>query len=32
VRSPAHSVVAALPGARLLGAGGGRTLWVNEIR
>jgi 4-amino-4-deoxy-L-arabinose transferase-like glycosyltransferase len=32
VRSPAHSVVASLPGARLLGAGGGRTLWVNEIR
>jgi hypothetical protein len=32
VRSPGHSVVAGLPGARLLGAGGGRTLWVNEIR
>ena len=32
VRSPAHSVVASLPGARLLGAAGGRTLWVNEIR
>jgi len=32
VRSPGHSVVAGLPGARLLGASGGRTLWVNEIR
>jgi 4-amino-4-deoxy-L-arabinose transferase-like glycosyltransferase len=32
VRNPAQSVVATLPGARLLGAGGGRTLWVNEIR
>jgi 4-amino-4-deoxy-L-arabinose transferase-like glycosyltransferase len=32
VRSRAQSVVATLPGARLLGAGGGRTLWVNEIR
>ena len=32
VRSPAHSVVASLPGARLLGAAGGRTLWVNELR
>jgi len=32
VRSPAHSVVAGLPGARLLGVAGGRTLWVNEIR
>jgi len=32
MRSPGQSVVATLPGARLLGAGGGRTLWVNEIR
>jgi len=32
VRSPAHSLVAGLPGARLLGVAGGRTLWVNEIR
>jgi 4-amino-4-deoxy-L-arabinose transferase-like glycosyltransferase len=32
VRSPGHSVVADLPGARLLGVGGGRALWVNEIR
>jgi 4-amino-4-deoxy-L-arabinose transferase-like glycosyltransferase len=32
VRSPGRSVVAGFPGARLLGVGGGRTLWVNEIR
>jgi 4-amino-4-deoxy-L-arabinose transferase-like glycosyltransferase len=32
VRSPAHSLVAELPGARLLGVAGGRALWVNEIR
>ena len=32
VRSPARSVVADLPGARLLGVSGGRSLWVNEIR
>ena len=32
VRSPAHSMVAGLPGARLLGVAGGRALWVNEIR
>jgi 4-amino-4-deoxy-L-arabinose transferase-like glycosyltransferase len=32
VRSPGRSVVAGLPGARLLGVAGGRTLWVNEIR
>ena len=32
VRSPGRSMVASLPGARLLGVGGGRTLWVNEIR
>ena len=32
VRSPGRSVVAGLPGARLLGVSGGRTLWVNEIR
>jgi hypothetical protein len=32
VRSPARSVVAALPGARLLEVRGGRSLWVNEIR
>jgi len=32
VRSPGHSLVADLPGARLLGVGGGRTLWVNGIR
>ena len=32
VRSPAHSLVADLPGARLLGVAGGRALWVNEIR
>ena len=32
VRSPGRSVVADLPGARLLGVSGGRALWVNEIR
>jgi hypothetical protein len=32
VRSPAHSLVADLPGAHLLGVAGGRALWVNEIR
>ncbi|MGH7343860.1 MAG: ArnT family glycosyltransferase [Candidatus Rokuibacteriota bacterium] len=32
VRSPRQSMVAALPGARLLGVAGGRALWVNEIR
>jgi 4-amino-4-deoxy-L-arabinose transferase-like glycosyltransferase len=32
VRSPTQSMVAALPGARLLGVAGGRALWVNEIR
>ena len=32
VRSPEHSVVAGLPGARLLGVSGGRALWVNAIR
>ena len=32
VRSPGRSVIADLPGARLLGVSGGRTLWVNEIR
>jgi Dolichyl-phosphate-mannose-protein mannosyltransferase len=32
VRSPARSVVADLPGARLLGVSGGRSLWMNEIR
>jgi len=32
VRSPARSMVADLPGARLLGVAGGRALWVNEIR
>jgi len=32
VRSPGRSMVASLPGARLLGVAGGRTLWVNEIR
>jgi 4-amino-4-deoxy-L-arabinose transferase-like glycosyltransferase len=32
VRSPGHSLVADLPGARLLAVAGGRALWVNEIR
>jgi 4-amino-4-deoxy-L-arabinose transferase-like glycosyltransferase len=32
VRNPRHSMVADLPGARLLGVAGGRALWVNEIR
>jgi len=32
VRSPGQSMVAGLPGARLLGVAGGRALWVNEIR
>jgi len=32
VRSPTQSMVAAFPGARLLGVAGGRALWVNEIR
>ena len=32
VRTPARSVVADLPGARLLAVSGGRSLWVNEIR
>ena len=32
VRSPARSVVAGLPAARLLGVSGGRSLWMNEIR
>jgi 4-amino-4-deoxy-L-arabinose transferase-like glycosyltransferase len=32
VRSPGQSMVAGLPGARLLGVAGGRTLWMNEIR
>ena len=32
VRSPARSVVADLPGARLLAVTGGRALWVNELR
>jgi 4-amino-4-deoxy-L-arabinose transferase-like glycosyltransferase len=32
VRSPARSVVADLPAARLLGVSAGRSLWVNEIR
>jgi len=32
VRSPGRSVVAGLPGARLLGVSGGRALWVNAIR
>jgi hypothetical protein len=32
VRSPAHSLVADLPGAHLLGVAGGRALWVNGIR
>ena len=32
VRSPGRSVIADLPGARLIGVSGGRTLWVNEIR
>ena len=30
VRAPERSVVAGLPGARLVTAGGGRWLWVNE--
>ena len=30
VRSPARSVVAGLPGARLVAAAGGRWLWVNH--
>ena len=32
VRSPARSLVADLPGARLLAVAGGRALWVNELR
>jgi len=32
VRSPGRSMIADLPGARLLGVSGGRALWVNEIR
>jgi len=32
VRSPRQSLVAGLPGARLLGVAAGRALWVNEIR
>jgi len=32
VRSPARSLVADLPGARLLAVTGGRALWVNELR
>jgi 4-amino-4-deoxy-L-arabinose transferase-like glycosyltransferase len=32
VRSPARSVVAGFPAARLLGVSGGRALWMNEIR
>jgi 4-amino-4-deoxy-L-arabinose transferase-like glycosyltransferase len=32
VRSPARSVVATLPGARLLRASAGRWLWVNQPR
>jgi hypothetical protein len=32
VRNPTQSIVAGLPGARLLEVRGGRSLWVNEIR
>jgi len=32
VRSPGRSVVAGLPGARLLDTSAERSLWVNEIR
>jgi len=32
VRSPERSMVAGLPGARLVAASGGRWLWVNERR
>jgi len=32
VRSPARSLVADLPSARLLAVTGGRALWVNELR
>jgi hypothetical protein len=32
VRSAERSVVASLPGARLVGAAAGRSLWVNEPR
>src|SRR5207249_11840941 len=31
VRAPAASVVARLPGARLVAASGGRWLWVNSV-